>query len=185
MSILEWLFEAQIQFGSKSITYREIIGGLLGLTSAVFGLKRKVFAWPIGITGDALLFTVFLGAVFSFGADGDEKSVIKTGQLVTYRDGDQIVITADLNQESRSPTMDVLILGGLPIKEPVAWMGPFVMNTKTEVLKAFDDFQKGVLGVVPPDWSKAKRPMQRDGIGYKLSGDLKGVHGTPEELQER
>ena len=120
-----------------------------------------------------------------FGTVGDEKSAIKTGQLVTYRDGDQIVITADLNQESRSPTMDVLILGGLPIKEPVAWMGPFVMNTKSEVLKAFDDFQKGVLGVIPPDWSKAKRPMQRDGIGYKLSGDLKGVHGTPEELQER
>jgi len=66
----------------------------------------------------------------------------------------------------------------------VAWMGPFVMNTKTEVLKAFDDFQKGVLGVVPPDWSKANRPVSRDGIGYKLSGDLKGVHGTPGELQE-
>ena len=80
--------------------------------------------------------------------------------------------------------MDVLILGGLPIKEPVAWMGPFVMNTKTEVLKAFDDFQKGVLGIVPPDWSKKVRPVSRDGIGYKLSEDLKGVHGTPEELQE-
>jgi len=37
---------------------------------------------------------------------------------------------------------------------------------------------------VPPDWSKANRPVSRDGIGYKLSGDLKGVHGTPEELQE-
>ena len=75
MSVLQWLFEAQIQFGSKSISYREIIGGLLGLTSAVFGLKRKVFAWPVGITGDALLFTVFLGAVFSFGADDQEKNL--------------------------------------------------------------------------------------------------------------
>jgi nicotinamide mononucleotide transporter len=85
MSILEWLFEAQIQFGSKSITYREIIGGLLGLTSAVFGLKRKVFAWPIGITGDALLFTVFLGAVFSFGADGDEKTFYgQAGRNLTF-----------------------------------------------------------------------------------------------------
>ena len=74
MSVLQWLFEAQIQFGSKSITYREIIGGLLGLTSAVLGLKRKVLAWPVGITGDALLFTVFLGAVFSFGADDQEKN---------------------------------------------------------------------------------------------------------------
>jgi len=119
-----------------------------------------------------------------FGTVGDEKHSIKTGQLVTYRDGDEIVIAADLTQESRAPTLDVLILGGLPIKEPVAWMGPFVMNTKTEVLKAFDDFQKGVLGIVPPDWSKAKRPVSRDGIGYKLSGDLKGVHGTPTTLQE-
>lgn len=38
--------------------------------------------------------------------------------------------------------------------------------------------------VVPPDWSKAKRPVSRDGIGYKLGGDLKGVHGTPTTLQE-
>jgi len=88
------------------------------------------------------------------------------------------------NQESRAPSMDVLILGGLPIKEPVAWMGPFVMNTKAEVLKAFDDFQKGVLGIVPPDWNKANRPLSRDGIGYKLGSDIKGVHGTPDELQE-
>ena len=58
------------------------------------------------------------------------------------------------------------------------------MNTKAEVLKAFDDFQKGVLGVVPPDWSKKVRPVSRDGIGYKLSGDLKGVRGTPDLLQE-
>ncbi len=67
MSILKWLFEAQIHFGSKSIAWREVIGGSLGLTSAVFGMRRKVAAWPIGIIGDALLFTVFLGAVFSFG----------------------------------------------------------------------------------------------------------------------
>jgi nicotinamide mononucleotide transporter len=67
MPILKWLFEATITFGSKSIAVREIIGGLLGLTSAILGARRKVSAWPIGIIGDALLFTVFLGAVFSFG----------------------------------------------------------------------------------------------------------------------
>jgi len=74
MSILKWLFEAQIQFGSKSIAWREVIGGLLGLSSAVLGLKRKVIAWPVGIAGDALLFTVFLGAVFSFGAEDQQKN---------------------------------------------------------------------------------------------------------------
>ena len=67
MSILQWLFEATIHFGSKSIAVREIIGGSLGLTSAVLGARRLVAAWPVGILGDALLFTVFLGAVFSFG----------------------------------------------------------------------------------------------------------------------
>ena len=67
MSILKWLFEANLHFGSKSIAVREVIGGVLGLSSAVLGARRKVAAWPIGILGDALLFTVFLGAVFSFG----------------------------------------------------------------------------------------------------------------------
>ncbi|CAB5239733.1 unannotated protein [freshwater metagenome] len=65
MSFLTWLFETNIHFGSKSIPLREIIGGTLGLTSAILGARRKVAAWPIGIMGDALLFTVFLGAVFT------------------------------------------------------------------------------------------------------------------------
>lgn len=67
MSLLKWFFESTINFGSKSIAVREVIGGLLGLTSAILGARRKVSAWPVGIVGDALLFTVFLGAVFSFG----------------------------------------------------------------------------------------------------------------------
>jgi nicotinamide mononucleotide transporter len=69
MSILQWLFEATIHFGSKSIAVREVVGGVLGLTSAILGARRRVSAWPVGIIGDALLFTVFLGAVFSFGDD--------------------------------------------------------------------------------------------------------------------
>jgi nicotinamide mononucleotide transporter len=67
VSILQWLFESTISFGSKSIAVREVIGGALGLTSAILGMRRKVIAWPVGILGDGLLFTVFLGAVFSFG----------------------------------------------------------------------------------------------------------------------
>ncbi len=69
MNLLKWLFEATITFGSKSIAVREVIGGTLGLASAILGARRKVAAWPVGIIGDALLFTVFLGAVFSFGDD--------------------------------------------------------------------------------------------------------------------
>lgn len=66
MNIITWLFETNITFGSKSIAIREIIGGTLGLSSAILGALRKVLAWPVGILGDALLFTVFLGAVFAY-----------------------------------------------------------------------------------------------------------------------
>jgi len=66
MTLLTWLFETNINFGSKSIPLREILGGTLGLTSAILGARRKVIAWPVGIAGDALLFTVFLGAVFAY-----------------------------------------------------------------------------------------------------------------------
>jgi quercetin 2,3-dioxygenase len=45
--------------------------------------------------------------------------------------------------------MDVLVLGGRPIREPVAWLGPFVMNSREEVLQAVADYQAGRLGSIP------------------------------------
>jgi 3,4-dihydroxy-2-butanone 4-phosphate synthase len=116
------------------------------------------------------------------GTVGDSESKVHMGQLAVLTDGDVLVIKADQSQESRSPTMDVLILGGEPIRETVAWMGPFVMNTKAEVLKAFDDFQKGLLGTVPAEHTAGT--LNRSGDGSKLSGDIKGVHNTPTEIEE-
>jgi len=62
---------------------------------------------------------------------------------------DWLVVAASTQQERRSPNLDVLILGGRPIREPVAWMGPFVMNTREEVLQAVADYQAGRLGSIP------------------------------------
>ncbi len=64
MRLLHWFFTAEIHIGSKAILWREVIGNLFGLTSAVLGMRRQVGTWIIGIIGNALLFTVFLGAVF-------------------------------------------------------------------------------------------------------------------------
>jgi hypothetical protein len=100
-----------------------------------------------------------------------------------------LVIRAANQQESRSPELELFILGGQPIKEPVAWMGPFVMNTKREVLQAFEDFQKGLLGTVPAI-HKSERPVNRSGDGHKLgnpaqkSEDVLNVHGAPTEIVE-
>jgi len=84
------------------------------------------------------------------GAFGVQRRSAGMGQLVVFGAGDQITIASDPVQESRSPELDVLILGGKPIREPVAWSGPFVMNTRDELIKAYDDFQAGRLGVIPP-----------------------------------
>jgi hypothetical protein len=114
------------------------------------------------------------------------------GQLTVFGEGDSIVVRAAKQQESRSPNLELFILGGQPIKEPVAWMGPFVMNTKREVLQAFEDFQKGLLGSIPAIYKEdAKKPQDSSALKRtdKLSGDVKAadildVHNAPTDLQE-
>jgi hypothetical protein len=84
-------------------------------------------------------------------AAGSEPQPIRTGQLAVFGPGDAITVAAlePRRQESRSPNLDILILGGRPIREPVAWMGPFVMNTREEVIQAVRDYQAGKLGTIP------------------------------------
>jgi len=83
------------------------------------------------------------------GTVGETAVPIETGQLAVLGGGNAIAIGAASRQESRSPNLDVLILGGRPIREPVAWAGPFVMNTRDEVMQAFADYQAGRLGSIP------------------------------------
>jgi len=85
------------------------------------------------------------------GTVGSDARPIRSGQLATHGPGDMLVMTADQVQVSRSPDFDVLILGGRPIREPVAAYGPFVMNTKDELAQAFEDFHAGRLGSIPAD----------------------------------
>ncbi len=86
---------------------------------------------------------------------GPDRRPVEMGQLAVFGAGDLITIAAADTQESRSPEMDVLILGGRPIREPVAWHGPFVMNTRAELVQAFEDFQAGRLGKIPADDPRA------------------------------
>jgi hypothetical protein len=96
-------------------------------------------------------------------AAGDGPVPVQTGQLTVFGPGDALTISALPlgRQESRSPNLDVLVLGGRPIREPVAWMGPFVMNTREELMQAVADYHAGRLGTIP------------------------AIHGAPTTIQER
>ncbi|MDT7712509.1 MAG: quercetin 2,3-dioxygenase [Pseudonocardiales bacterium] len=83
------------------------------------------------------------------GTVGAEGAPVHTGQLVVFGAGDVITIAGARHQESRHPALDVVVLGGAPIREPIAWGGPFVMNTRAEVMAAFEDYQAGRLGTIP------------------------------------
>jgi quercetin 2,3-dioxygenase len=94
-------------------------------------------------------FNALVYVLSGVGTVGAEQRPIRTGNLAVLGHGDVVSLAANRAQEVRSPALDVLVIGGLPIREPVAWAGPFVMNTKAEVMAAFEDFQNGRLGRIP------------------------------------
>jgi hypothetical protein len=109
---------------------------------------RLVTPWPSDFNA--------LGYVLSgTGSVGAEHRPISTGQLVVFGAGDTVTFTA-----GPGGPLDVLLLGGRPIREPVATYGPFVMNTRDELVQAFEDFQAGRLGTIPVDGLRPYRPSE-------------------------
>jgi hypothetical protein len=104
--------------------------------------SRLELPWPVDY--NALVY-VLDGS----GSVGVEGRPLRAGQLAVLGRGDFVSVAAAASQESRTSNVEVLVLGGLPIREPVAWAGPFVMNTKAEVMQAYEDFQKGRMGQIP------------------------------------
>ncbi|MFJ8823930.1 pirin family protein [Streptomyces sp. NPDC102467] len=83
------------------------------------------------------------------GTVGPDRRPVHKGQTAVFGAGSSLTVRADEAQDGNEPDLEVVILGGQPIREPMAHYGPFVMNTKAELQQAFDDFQAGRLGVVP------------------------------------
>jgi redox-sensitive bicupin YhaK (pirin superfamily) len=102
---------------------------------------RLVLPWPRD-------FNALIYVLSGTGTVGEERRPIESGQLAALGAGDVITATASTHQESRHPNLDLLILGGRPIREPVAHYGPFVMNTHAEIAQALADYQAGKMGAV-------------------------------------
>ena len=93
-------------------------------------------------------------ALAGSGTVGTEGAPFESGQLALFGAGDALTITGPTDGDT---PLDVYLIGGEPIGEPVAQYGPFVMNTRAELQQAVDDFNNGRLGVIPND---ALRPYR-------------------------
>jgi redox-sensitive bicupin YhaK (pirin superfamily) len=79
-----------------------------------------------------------------FKQSNNSNKMIERGNLVIFdRDGKEVYIQAA--KDSKIP-LELLLIGGIPIKEPIARYGPFVMNTQQEIYQAIEDYRSGRLG---------------------------------------
>jgi hypothetical protein len=86
------------------------------------------------------------------GYAGAEERPVGDHDLVVFGAGDSLTVRAADRIDGGDggfDALEVLLLGGAPIREPIAHYGPFVMNTREEIVDAIDDFNAGRMGTVP------------------------------------
>ncbi len=83
------------------------------------------------------------------GSVGPEAHPVRTGQNVVLVNGNVLHITAGPSLDAQHPNLEMFIIGGVPLREPVIQYGPFVMSTREEIVQAFDDYQSGAFGHIP------------------------------------
>ena len=103
-------------------------------------------------------FNALVYALSGRGTVGPVAHPIHQGQLAVLGPGDRIKVAARGSQDAHRPALEVLILGGLPIREPVYQYGPFVMTNKAELIQALEDYQAGKFGTIPPNALMPHRP---------------------------
>jgi redox-sensitive bicupin YhaK (pirin superfamily) len=155
--------------------YQDITGGRLTLLSSHDGgaLVRLIAGDLAGYAGPGVTFTPITYAHASIspgarlelpwrpdfnamvyvlsgtGSAGPEGRPIREGQLAVFGPGEAVMVTAAEQQDRRSPDLEVLLLGGRPIREPVVFYGPFVMNSRDEIMQAITDYRAGRMGTIP------------------------------------
>ena len=94
VNLLQWLYDAQVTIAGHPITWREILGNGFGFASAVGGMRRRVWAWPVGIVGNVLLFSVFIAATFEAGRAAAAVRAGRTSGLLHHHEHLRLVALA-------------------------------------------------------------------------------------------
>lgn len=102
-------------------------------------------------------FTAMAYVLTGQGTAGPHRRPVRDHNLIQFGAGDNIVLRAADKMSGRWGALDVLLLGGMPIREPIVHYGPFVMNTRGEIAQAMEDYQAGRLGIIPADQMAPRR----------------------------
>ncbi len=131
--------------------------------------SRLALSWPKD-------FNALAYVLAGRGYAGREERPLDEGQLALFGAGDALTIRAAKTQPSASRIgWEVLLLGGWPIQEAVARYGPFVMNTRQEIVQAIEDYQAGRMGVIPA----ARVPHSTSADESTRHADSQGPQTTP------
>lgn len=153
---------AQIPFAqteSGDITVRVIAGEALG-AKAVIETRTPIIYLHFTLQPGATLvqpvppeYNAFAYVLEGSGLFGSEQKLGGDGQMVIFaQDGETVSVVNDPSQgaiahptQAESP-LEFLLIAGVPLNEPVARYGPFVMNTEAEILEAIEDYRNGRMG---------------------------------------
>jgi redox-sensitive bicupin YhaK (pirin superfamily) len=134
------------------VTVSVIAGEALGQNAVIethtpiIYLHYRIKPGGVAIQTVPQTYNAFAYIVDGEGLFGTESERAADGQMVLFgRDGDEVRIE---NPAGANSVLDVLLIGGVPLNEPVARYGPFVMNTESEIRQAIKDYQQGRMGMI-------------------------------------
>lgn len=138
------------QTDDGKVTVRVIAGDALG-AKAVIETRTPIIYLHYTLQPGATIaqpipqeYNAFAYVLDGSGLFGTEPEQGNDGQMVLFaQDGDEVAIA---NAPDATQPLDVLLIAGVPLNEPVVRYGPFVMNTEAEIMQAIDDYQNGRMG---------------------------------------